>query len=56
MAKGFTHAKAVVVERDLAGFIDFADDVANIVVFLVSDYASYITGCSHLVDGGQEMR
>ena len=32
------------------------DDVANMVVFLVSDLASYITGCSHLVDGGQEMR
>jgi sorbitol-6-phosphate 2-dehydrogenase len=31
-------------------------DVANLVVFLVSDYASYITGSSHLVDGGQEMR
>ena len=32
------------------------EDVANLVVFLVSDLASYITGCSHLVDGGQEMR
>jgi len=32
------------------------EDVANLVVFLVSDYASYITGCSHLVDGGQEMK
>ncbi|MEW6358915.1 MAG: glucose 1-dehydrogenase [Planctomycetota bacterium] len=32
------------------------EDIANMVVFLVSDYASYITGCSHLVDGGQEMR
>lgn len=31
-------------------------DVAQMVVFLVSDAASYITGCSHLVDGGQEMR
>ncbi len=31
-------------------------DVANMVVFLVSDRASYVTGCSHLVDGGQEMR
>ena len=31
-------------------------DVANTVVYLVSDLASYITGCSHLVDGGQEMR
>ncbi len=32
------------------------EDVANAVVYLVSDLASYITGCSHLVDGGQEMR
>ena len=32
------------------------EDVANMVVFLVSDRASYITGCWHLVDGGQEMR
>jgi len=31
-------------------------DVANTVVYLVSDLAAYITGCSHLVDGGQEMR
>jgi sorbitol-6-phosphate 2-dehydrogenase len=31
-------------------------DVANLVVFLVSDLAGYITGGSHLVDGGQEMR
>ena len=31
-------------------------DVANTVVYLVSDLASYVTGCSHLVDGGQEMR
>jgi len=31
-------------------------DVANMVLFLVSEYASYVTGCSHLVDGGQEMR
>ena len=32
------------------------EDVANMVVFLVSDKASYVTGCTHLVDGGQEMR
>ena len=31
-------------------------DVANMVVFLVSERASYVTGGSHLVDGGQEMR
>lgn len=32
------------------------EDVANVVVFLASDESSYITGCTHLVDGGQEMR
>jgi len=32
------------------------EDVANTVIYLVSDLASYVTGCSHLVDGGQEMR
>lgn len=32
------------------------EDVANVVVFLVSDRASYVTGVSWLVDGGQEMR
>ncbi len=34
----------------------YPEDVANMVVFLCSDRASYITGCSHLVDGGQEMK
>jgi len=32
------------------------EDIANMVVFLVSDKASYVTGTSMLVDGGQEMR
>jgi len=32
------------------------EDVANVVLYLVSDLSSYVTGCSHLVDGGQEMR
>lgn len=32
------------------------EDVANLVIFLASDKASYITGCYHLVDGGQECR
>ena len=34
----------------------YPEDVADMVVFLCSDLASYVTGCSHLVDGGQEMR
>ncbi|HRU05578.1 MAG TPA: glucose 1-dehydrogenase [Candidatus Brocadiia bacterium] len=34
----------------------YPEDVANMVVFLCSDMSSYVTGCSHLVDGGQEMR
>jgi sorbitol-6-phosphate 2-dehydrogenase len=34
----------------------FPEDVANMVVFLCSDRASYITGCTHLVDGEQEMK
>jgi len=32
------------------------EDVASLVVFLASGKAAYITGCTHLVDGGQEMR
>ena len=32
------------------------EDIANLIVFLVSDKASYLTGYSHIVDGGQEMR
>jgi sorbitol-6-phosphate 2-dehydrogenase len=32
------------------------EDVAGMVIFLCSDLAAYVTGCSHLVDGGQEMR
>jgi sorbitol-6-phosphate 2-dehydrogenase len=32
------------------------DDVANVVVFLASDEASYMTGQAINVTGGQEMR
>lgn len=32
------------------------EDVGQLVVFLASEKASYITGCAYLVDGGQECR
>ena len=32
------------------------EDVANLVVFLASDHASYMTGQAINVTGGQEMR
>jgi 2-keto-3-deoxy-L-fuconate dehydrogenase len=40
------------IRRHPLGRIGTPDDVANMVVFLASDEASWITGGTHLVDGG----
>lgn len=32
-----------------------ADETAAVIVFLASDEASYVTGASYAVDGGQTM-
>ncbi|MGI8562274.1 MAG: SDR family NAD(P)-dependent oxidoreductase [Candidatus Dormibacter sp.] len=45
-------ALAAVVARHPRGRIGAPADVANLVAFLASDEASFITGTAHLVDGG----
>ena len=41
-----------IVEKGVLGRLGEATDVANLVVFLVSDDASYVTGQNFVVDGG----
>ncbi len=45
-------AKDFLVSKHPIGRLGQADEVANLVVFLASDAASFITGSYHLVDGG----
>jgi 3-oxoacyl-[acyl-carrier protein] reductase len=48
-------AQAAVKERIALGRLGTAEDVANVVLFLASDLASYVTGQVITVDGGLAM-
>jgi NAD(P)-dependent dehydrogenase (short-subunit alcohol dehydrogenase family) len=43
---------ATLLEHTPLGRLGRSDELANVVAFLVSDQASYMTGCDLLVDGG----
>ncbi|AQY00288.1 MULTISPECIES: SDR family NAD(P)-dependent oxidoreductase [Microbacterium] len=45
-------AKNFLVSKHPIGRLGQADEVANLIAFLASDAASFITGSYHLVDGG----
>lgn len=47
-----TEAKDFLVSKHPIGRLGQADEVANLIAFLASDAASFITGSYHLVDGG----
>jgi 2-keto-3-deoxy-L-fuconate dehydrogenase len=53
--KSLAEIEKAFIERQPMGRLGKADEVAALAVFLASDESSYITGQSHLVDGGMAL-
>ena len=53
--KSLQAARADFIERQPIGRLGTAQEVANLALFLASDESSYITGQTHLVDGGMAL-
>ena len=53
--KGLKDVRQNFTDRQPIGRLGTAQEVANLVLFLASDEASYITGQAHLVDGGMAL-
>ena len=49
---GYDKARAVFIARQPTGELAGPEEVAALVVFLGSDESSFITGSTHVVDGG----
>ena len=53
--KSLKAARADFIERQPIGRLGTTREVANLALFLASDESSYITGQTHLVDGGMAL-
>jgi 2-dehydro-3-deoxy-L-fuconate 4-dehydrogenase len=53
--KSLKAARADFIERQPIGRLGTTQEVANLALFLASDESSYITGQTHLVDGGMAL-
>lgn len=49
-------AKQQCIDRQILGRLEKPEDIANMVAFLASDYASYITGVTYNVSGGLPLK